>query len=329
MSTKANHFKLGLFVLGGAGALVVGLLMLGLGGRMQRPLMVETYLDQSVQGLDVGSKVNFRGVHFGTVSTIGFSRARYEEGKPVEQQRKYVLIEVAVETDFYRDIGREEMVAFIRTEVSRGLRFRLNSQGITGLAYLELDYVDPERSPTLAVTWTPEHPYIPSAPGALTRLLSSAEQVFRRLEAVDLAQVLTNLNRLLATTEREIAGARIAEVSSEATQFLSELRESNRSLRAILDDPKLRGIPGQASEVVGMLRERLDGLDLEGLVKRAEGVLASVEGLVAGKEPELAAALGNLKALSENLRALSEAARNHPSGVLLGFPPKPVQEDRR
>ncbi len=36
----------------------------------------------------------------------------------------------------------------------------------TGLsAYLELDYVDPDRFPTLPVTWTPEHAYIPSAPG--------------------------------------------------------------------------------------------------------------------------------------------------------------------
>ena len=62
MSAKANHFKLGLFVLGGAGAVLMALLLLGLGSRFRKPLMVETYLDQSVQGLEIGSKVNFRGV---------------------------------------------------------------------------------------------------------------------------------------------------------------------------------------------------------------------------------------------------------------------------
>lgn len=325
MSAKANHFKLGLFVLGGAGAVLMALLLLGLGSRFRKPLMVETYLDQSVQGLEIGSKVNFRGVHFGTVTLIGFSRMRYEEGKPQEEQRRYLLIEVAVEEEFHQDVGRDEFVAFMKAEVARGLRFRLNSQGITGLSYLELDYVDPDRFPTLPVTWTPEHAYIPSAPGTLTKLLTSAEQVFRKLETVDLAQVLTNLNRLLTTAEREIADARVASLSDQATNLLSELRASNRALQAILADPKLKEIPSHAADAIRAAKERIEGLDLEGVVRRAERMLSTAEGFLAGKEPDLAATLANLKALSENLRVLSEAARNHPSGLLLGLPPKPVQ----
>lgn len=325
MSAKANHFKLGLFVLAGVGTVIAALLLLGLGSTFKKPPMVETYLDQSVQGLEIGSKVNFRGVHFGTVSAIDFSRKRYEEGKPVEEQRRYILIEVAVEEDFHRGYSREELYAFIKAEVLRGLRFRLNSQGITGLSYLELDYVDPDRFPKLPVTWTPEHLYVPSAPGTLTKLLSSAEQVFRKLESVDLAQVLTNLNRLLATTEREIGSAQIASISAQATNLLAELRDSNLALQSVLKDPKLKEIPTHAAEAVKALRERLEGLDLEGVVKKLERVLATADGFLAGKEPELAATLANLKALSENLRMLGEAARNHPAGLLLGLPPKPVQ----
>ncbi|MGE3308754.1 MAG: MlaD family protein [Limisphaerales bacterium] len=325
MSAKANHFKLGLFVLAGFGTLLAALLLLGMGRSLKKPLMVETYLDQSVQGLEVGSKVNFRGVHFGTVATIGFSRARYEEGKAVEDQRRYILIEVAVESEFHKEYNREELRTFVKAEVLRGLRFRLNSQGITGLSYLELDYVDPARFPTLPVTWTPEHLYVPSAPGTLTKLLSSAEQVFRKLENVDLAQVLTNLNNLLTTTEREIGSARIADISAQATDLLSELRESNRELQAVLKDPKLKEIPLHAAEALRALRGRLERLDIEGIVTKAERVLATADGFLAGKEPELAATLANLKALSENLRILGEAARNHPSGLLLGLPPKPVQ----
>jgi paraquat-inducible protein B len=325
MSAKANHFKLGLFVLAGVAAVMAALLLLGLGSTYKKPAMVETYLDQSVQGLEIGSKVNFRGVHFGTVSAIGFSRNRYEEGKPIEEQRRYILIEVAVEEDFHEGYSREELYAFIKAEIARGLRFRLNSQGITGLSYLELDYVDPDRFPKLPVSWTPEHLYVPSAPGTLTKLLSSAEQVFRKLEGVDLAQVLTNLNRLLTTTEREIGGAQIASISAQATNLLAELRDSNQALQAVLKDPKLKEIPTHAAEAIRALRERLERLDLEGVVAKVERVLATADGFLAGKEPELASTLANLKALSENLRMLSEAARNHPSGLLFGLPPKPVQ----
>ena len=253
MSAKANHFKLGLFMLGGTSLLIMALVLLGLGDSLKRPLMVETYLDQSVQGLEIGSKVNFRGVLFGSVSGIGFSRTRYEEGKPVEEQRRYILIEVAVEPRFHGEWGHE-FFNFLKAEILRGLRFRLNSQGITGLSYLELDYVDPARYPRLPMTWTPEHLYIPSAPGTLTKLLTSVEQVFRRLEGVDLEQVLTNLNRLLATAENEIRSAQIASISSQATNLLSELRDSNQALQAVLKDPKLKEIPAQtlhlASEVL-------------------------------------------------------------------------------
>ncbi len=324
MSAKANHFKLGLFMLGGTSLLIMALVLLGLGDSLKRPLMVETYLDQSVQGLEIGSKVNFRGVLFGSVSGIGFSRTRYEEGKPVEEQRRYILIEVAVEPRFHGEWGHE-FFNFLKAEILRGLRFRLNSQGITGLSYLELDYVDPARYPRLPMTWTPEHLYIPSAPGTLTKLLTSVEQVFRRLEGVDLEQVLTNLNRLLATAENEIRSAQIASISSQATNLLSELRDSNQALQAVLKDPKLKEIPEHAAETLRALRERVERLDLEGVVKRAEQALATADGFLAGKEPELAATLANLKALSENLRLLSESVRNNPSGILLGLPPKPVQ----
>lgn len=325
MSTRANHFKLGVFVLSGVGAVIGVLLLLGLGSSFHKPLMIETYLDQSVQGLEAGSKVNFRGVHFGTVSTIGFSRTRYEEGKPIEEQRRYILIEVEVEEDQLREIGREAFLAFLRAEVARGLRFRLNSQGITGLSFLELDYVDPSRFPPLPVTWTPEHPYVPSAPGTLTKLLSSAEQVFRKLEGVDLAQVLTNLNRVLMTAEREVGNAQIGSISGQVTNLLLELRESNRALQAVLKDPELKAIPGHAAETLKTLKARVEALDLEGVVRRVEATLAAAQGFLAGKEPDLAAALANLKTLTENLKMLTESARNHPSGLLLGLPPKPVQ----
>ena len=119
--------------------------------------------------------------------------------------------------------------------------------------------------------------------------------------------------------------AQIASISSQATNLLAELRDSNQALQAVLKDPKLKEIPTHAAETLQVLRDRLERLDLDGVVKKVERVLATAEGFLAGKEPELAATLANLKALSENLRLLSETTRNHPAAFLLGRPPKPVQ----
>lgn len=325
MSSKANYFKLGLFVIAGVVLSLITLLMLGVGSRLEKPLLVETYLDQSVQGLEVGSKVKYRGVELGTVHYIGFARDRYEVGKPPEEQKGYILIEVAVSDAMLEASGREEFLKQLRADVNRGLRFRLNALGITGLSYLELDYVNPYRYPSLDVGWTPENFYIPSAPGTLTKLLSSVEQVFRKLEEVDVAQVLTNLNRVLTSAEAEVRAANIAQISAQATNLLLELRRSNESLQAVLNNPKWQALPASAVSAIDEVRAKVESLDLQGIVARLDRVLVTAEGFLAGKETDLAVTLGNLRALSENLRALSEAARMQPSSLLLGAPPKPVQ----
>lgn len=326
MSARANHFKLGVFVLAGIGLGLAMLLAFGMGRTWREPLLLETYLDQSVQGLDVGSRVKYRGVDVGTVQRIGFSRDHYEQGKPRELQTRYVMIIVAILDPVYRSMGAEAYREFIEGEVERGLRFRLNAQGITGLSYLELDYVEIGRSPVLPVSWIPEHPYVPSAPGQLTKLLTSVEGVFRKLEEVDVGLVLTNLNRLLATTEAEIRGARLANLGSQATNLLMEVRASNAALQELLTDPKWRELPGAALGIVEELRGQVERLDLDGLVQRLEATLGTAEQFLAGKETDLAQVLLNLRAITENLRAVSEAAKNHPASLLFGAPPRAVQE---
>src|SRR5690606_8923034 len=123
MSTSANYFKIGVFVLGGLVTACVILLLLGLGRTLQKPLLIETYLDQSVQGLEIGSQVKYRGVHLGTVHEIGFSRDIYESDRPPEQQMNYVRILVGVSREAYAAQGREQFLNLLRADVARGLRF--------------------------------------------------------------------------------------------------------------------------------------------------------------------------------------------------------------
>lgn len=321
MSSQANHFKLGLFVLLGLGLAFATLLVIGVGHSLRKPMLVETYLDQSVQGLEVGSKVKYRGVDFGVVHEISFSRDRYEVGKSSTDQKRYILIEVAVDDAAYHALSRDEFLLQLKTEIARGLRFRLNAQGVTGLSFLELDYVDLDRLTDLPVTWTPENPYIPSAPGTLTKLLTSVEQVFRKLEKVDLAEVLNKLNGLLGTTEAQIRGADLATISTHATGLLRELRESNRQLQGILQDPGLTSLPTNALAVVQELRTKLERLDLQRPLDRLDATLVTADRFLAGKESDLAATLANLRVLSENFRALSETLKAQPASLLFGAPP--------
>ena len=77
MSAKTNYFKIGLFVLIGGVVFVLALIAFGLRGYFEENTLYETYIDTDVEGLSIGSPVNFRGVNVGKVTWIGFPWARY------------------------------------------------------------------------------------------------------------------------------------------------------------------------------------------------------------------------------------------------------------
>ncbi|WP_319780429.1 MlaD family protein [Maridesulfovibrio sp.] len=74
MSRKSNPFRLGLFIIIGMLLFVSVLAILGAGKIFERSVKMETYLNESVNGLEVGSPIKFRGVKIGTVSHIVLSQ---------------------------------------------------------------------------------------------------------------------------------------------------------------------------------------------------------------------------------------------------------------
>src|SRR5512141_1115588 len=275
MSLKANYFKLGLFVIGAVVAGVAVLLIIGTGRWLKPRAVMETYFNESVQGLDIGSKMKYRGVVIGEVTQITFTYVRYEQDKPMNQRKRYVLVEAQLESRLVggraaNDIASPESS---RIEVERGLRVHLAPQGITGTNYLELDYVDALPAPTLPIDWVPDNIYIPSTPSTVSTFVSAASEIIDRLHRLDIETTIANLNKLLVTatdrvasldtagisqgvagisqrTERTLAkiettldGIASKKRSDEAVGLLAELRETNGELKAPLAKPPLRKLP--------------------------------------------------------------------------------------
>src|SRR6266403_5133876 len=206
MSAQANFFKPGLFVIGATVVLVLLLLILGSGRWFQSKVAIETYLNESAQGLEVGSKVKYRGVVVGEVTKIGFTYTKYQLDKPMAERLRYVMIEALLLPRLIGgrasgDITRPETA---RMEIDKGLRVRLAPQGITGTNYLEIDYVDPKTNPLLPISWEPDNVYIPSARSTVTQFVAAASEIVEHLRNIDLEATLTNLNQLSTTTNNRI-----------------------------------------------------------------------------------------------------------------------------
>jgi paraquat-inducible protein B len=354
MSLRANYYKLGLFVIGAVFALVAILLIIGSGRWFTPKLTVETYFNESVQGLDIGSKLKYRGVEIGSVTRISFTYTRYQLERPISERARYVLVEAEIQP---RLLGGRSAAGDLTQptnaalEVDRGLRVRLAPQGITGTNYLEIDYVDPSANPVLPIDWTPLYIYVPSARSTVTTFVDAATEIVDRLHHLDIEGTVANLNRLLVTSndrigaldtkaigaqaERTLAkiestmdGIAAKQISTETLGLLKELRQTNQDLKATIGDPAWRQVPKDASAAVVEMRKLVSDPKLLASLGHLERTLGRLDRITGGGSGDLTTTLENLRQITENLRQLTEDAKRYPSNVLFGQPPNPTPLER-
>jgi paraquat-inducible protein B len=350
VSAQANFFKLGLFVIAGTVALVLLLLVLGSGRWFQSKVVIETYFNESVQGLDVGSKVKYRGVNVGEVTRITFTYTKYQLDRPADERLRYVLVEATVLPRLIGsraggDITKPETAAM---EIEKGLRVRLAPQGITGTNYLEIDYADPKSNPVLPISWVPDYLYIPSAPSTVTQFVNAAGDIADRLHKLDVEGTIANLNKLLTVTNDRIAAIDTGKLSQqtlqvlskldskldqlpvkklgdESSQLIAELRQTNQKLSALLSDPAWQKLPGDASAAVASARKLVDDPNLPKAIAHIQQTLSRLDRVIGGGSADLSVTLENLRQITDNLRDLTEDAKRNPSRLLRGEPPLPVR----
>ena len=323
MPGQPNYFKTGLFVLAAFALLAGALLFLG-ADRMFRPrAYFETYVDGSVQGIDVGSPVKFRGVTIGRISEIDFTFNQYPPSDSSDGRRDYVMLVMEVDKQAFGGMLDGNVAEVTARAVDEGLRVMLQPQGITGVNYAELDYVLPaNRTPPLHLWWIPVHPYIPSAPGTLTSMLDSINSIMDSFKSIDLKDTLDKLDGALGA-----ATSTLQKFSGDLDRM--ELAEVSADLRGLLTDLRTKVDKLPVEELSADGRRMMDSLsaaarDADGLVDRLQ------------KSPLLnrdtaATIMGDVETTARNFRVLSENLRNQPSLLFFGRPPKtpPAEGPRR
>lgn len=355
------YLRVGVLVVLGL-ALLVGFILFVTANRLGGSALVyETYIEESVQGLDVGSAVRYRGVAIGRVTQIRLVSAEYRrpEGEPFVSAFRLVLVRFTVDE---RRIGD---VPSMEDAIKLGLRVRLASQGITGVSYLELDFVDPERFPIVEVPWRPNFPYLPAIPSTVAQVQSAAESLLERLRTVDVAGLLANVNGLIRELREETRDGDLAQALREATavmrtlrttveraevpEAVAELRETMADARAILAGPELRQALTDAATTLAELRgaatearaliggpelERILGnvaaatADLRTAARRLPATLQAAEATVRTTrsaardvQSDIAPLLRDLRASVANLREATERLRRYPGQAIFGAPP--------
>ncbi len=326
MSAKANYFKIGIFIISATVIAIIAIITLGVGTFFKKKIFFETYIEGSVQGLDVGSPVKLRGVPVGNVEEIAFVNEKYNLdpfSKEYLSSGQYVYIKIAVEPA--RETTEEERRAFIVNSIAKGLRLRLASQGITGGAYLEADFLDPERYPPMEITfWEPRFCYIPSAPSTITQFTESVDGILRKLEEINVKGITDGLEKTIGSVNRILDEVKLAKIAEQAGQMLTELSETNERLGPILSNVSaaMATIQRITKETEKPLTKSLNSLgELPEILAQVKLALRRFTNLLADEEQNIGVSAENVRLITGNLRDLSENARSFPSQVIFGGSP--------
>ncbi len=317
MSERPNSFKIGLFVIIGLGILIAALFVFGARSYFQQRHVLETYVPGVVQGLSVGSPVTLRGVQIGKVTLVGFIWNEYPQIKD-----SYVLIQFEVpETSLLPPTTN--LQAVLDLEIARGLRARVQSQGINPASDLALDYLDTNRNPPLKISWTPRHYYIPSAPGQFSQILASIERITKNLEKVDFPIIGARVDKVLGSADRLITNLDQVDFNkfgTNANALVAELRDTNARLQATLAEAQ-QAIQGTDISAIGRTTQALEA--------RLGEVAGQLNSLLAGLDAEdLNETLINARKATGQLNDLLRELRKQPSRILFSkpAPPSPTVE---
>jgi phospholipid/cholesterol/gamma-HCH transport system substrate-binding protein/paraquat-inducible protein B len=294
-NSNPNYFRLGLFVLAAIGALIALILVFGSGQIFQKTFEVETYIKQSVTGLDNGASVRFRGVKVGQVISVGLTGEIYEKNVPLPERKEYVIVRMLINGDPKQFIGE------VSNFVTANLRARVKTMGITGVNYIELDYeVRNTEQPILTYTWKPEYPVIPSLPSPADEIFTGLQKVVSNLSALNLVETQQKFDSLVTNLNAVLAG------SGKGNQGIAQSVQELNTLLA-----KMNGVTSNA--------------ELELLTQELVASAVVLRQMLSSVQGDTAVTIENLKQASEQLNDLMRVASRSPSTLIWGEPPARIQ----
>jgi phospholipid/cholesterol/gamma-HCH transport system substrate-binding protein len=260
MTDEMRRFRVGVFVIAGFTLLVAGILAITAGRIFEKTHPVYVYFEESVQGLEPGSAVKFRGVEVGRVASVDVmpaGRIAATSGSPEQASLVEVRCDLVVRKISDEKTGLaagDQIDAAIRAKVAQGLRVRIAWKDITGQKYLDLDFADP-KTPPRQLPFTPPGTWIPTATERtfvdiqrdIATVASQLAQVDYKSIAQDVQAVLQALRKRAEEFEGAGLGARIG-AAADAVKDLAR-------------NPRLDEAIARADETLGKLQTTAQRLD--------------------------------------------------------------------
>jgi phospholipid/cholesterol/gamma-HCH transport system substrate-binding protein len=314
MALGTNRWKLGLFVILGLSLALAAVVVLGAHSFNEATVRYPSFFDESVQGLDVGSPVKFRGVTIGRVAAID-----------VAPDHRHVQVENEL---FVEQLGRLGLQGVGRGDtgfsVDPKLRVQLAQTGLTGVKFILLDFFDGSAHPAPVLPFKAPRNTIPTTPSTMKSLENSVVRAVNQFPDITTALLGTvaKLDTLMDGVQKQELPARAGNTLSEANAAMRELRTQLNALNAGQLSTEARHGLAEVNQTLTNVNRLLDRLESDqGLLRSAERAANSIDEVARGAQsvgPELELTLREVRGAARSIRHFVDALERDPDMLLKG-----------
>jgi len=338
MSKEVNKIAIGGFVVGAIGLAVLAILVFGSGRFFEKKSLQVLFFEGSVQGLNVGAPVKFRGVDIGMVKNIrlAINPADLQFYVPVYVEifnnRLSILEETTPDKRFKGDEGMNKLVNEL------GLRGQLQMQSfVTGQLFINYDFY-PE-TPVRKVGLEKKVYEVPTIPTTLQMLTDTAEKILFDLRKVNFREVVDNIAQTAEGVNELINSNDLRETVASfnsAVQDIQKLAQNTDALVVSING-KVDTVADSFSSTMQDTRKLVNNIDnrvnssasdlkdtlaaVQSSFARAESLLAEAEKLISQNSKlgrEITMTLESLADASRSMEELTDYLQQHPEALIKG-----------
>jgi phospholipid/cholesterol/gamma-HCH transport system substrate-binding protein len=301
MESKVNYVLVGIFVLVLSTALIAGGLWLTSGKFYRKNYDVyQAYMTESVAGLNLNAPVKYRGVDVGRVRKIALAPQNIE------------VVELTLDIERGTQI-KEDTLAVLQT------------QGLTGIAYVELSSGRQASAPLMARPGEP-YPVIKSGTSLMSRLESEATTLLDSANrtAANLNAVLDDENRRnfkKTLSELEVVVRTLAARSATIDAGLaSAARTMENTARVTERLPQLVARVERSADAFDRMADRVGGAGTSATVT-LDATRADLQRFTGETLPEVRDLVAEMRELTTTLQRVGSEIERNPAVLVYGKKP--------
>ncbi len=329
IKNNVSPVAIGMFVLGAAVISVASVMIFGAAKFFAKTETFVSLFSESVNGLDVGAPLKYKGVPIGKVERILIASS----SKTIRESSTAVVYSIDIDMLRRKASGVVgDFDTWIQAQIADGLRAKLNYQSIvTGMLYIELDFLgEPDENYHLKYRGPNDYIEIPSAKSGLAELAKAVEKTIVQISEIDFKSIGDNVEKVVENLNAITSNPHLSEIPGGLSRLIEKSDRLVQHADSVVSDPELKAVAKNlnaflksADAFAVSADDELKSLSAAGknTFSKLDSVLKNIDTIVAPQSPlryELAVLIRSLNESLNSISNLTDYLERNPSALLTG-----------